>query len=543
VAGFPGFAGGRWKVCGKTPLGDPESFSYGNLGGGWGSYLKFAGYDALVVKGKADGPVYLYIDNSRVEIRDASHLRGQTTFATSDALKAALGKWVNVLAIGPAAENLLPFATVLAEGGSSASGGVGAIMGSKNLKAVAVTGDKRPVAAHPERARELIKLTRGLRVKDMPRLWSVRGLTRPHACFGCGIGCTRDVYEDGQGRTYKALCQASNIYRDLVTSYTGRDDGAHLLATRLLDSYGLDSSVMQSMIEWLQACYREGIIGEKETGLPLSKVGGPEFIEELTRKVAFREGFGAVLAEGVIAAAAAVGPRAQELLPEPRRPIQQLHEVISLIMGWLGHAGGEAYTNDYLRRVAAIIWGSEIAADFSTYEGKALAAKKIQDRVFARESLVLCDLQWTLSQPYRVTAAPGTSLTEAQVYAAITGREVDDAGLAHVGERIFNLQRAILLRQGWPGREGDRLLDYFFTEPLKQGELFYDPNCKVPGKGDETVSRLGAVLSREKFEAMKTEYYGLRGWDAASGLPTRKTLAGLELGDVAADLERRGLLA
>jgi aldehyde:ferredoxin oxidoreductase len=580
AAGFPGFAASRWKICGKTPLGDPESFSYGNLGGSWGIFLKYAGYDALVVRGKADRPVYVYIDNNRVEIHDASRLWGQTTFAASAMLKAELGKGVNVLTIGPAAENLLPFATVLAEGGASASGGLGAVMGSKNLKAITVAGDQRPLAAHPERVRELARLTFALR-PNLPKLWAVPGLTRPHACYGCGIGCTRETYRDARGNTYKSLCQASNFYQDLSKNYTGRDDGEHLLATRLIDGYGLDSSVMESLMGWLEACYKEGLIGEEETGLPFSRIGSPEFFQELARKVAYREGFGAVLSGGVIAAASALGPRAQGLLPrvvatrgsekkdydprllitpsllyatEPRRPIQQLHEAVTLVMMWLGKSAepgsageggppGQDFSNDYLRRVSAIVFGSESGVDFSTYEGKALAAKMVQDRVYARESLVLCDLHWTMSQADRVLAAPEKGVTESQVYAAITGKELDDAGLNRVGERIFNLQRAILLRQGWPGRAGDRLLDYFFTEPLKQGELFYDVDGLVPGKGDEVISRLGAVVERDKFEAMKTEYYGRRGWDAASGLPTRETLARLELGDVAADLESRGLLA
>jgi aldehyde:ferredoxin oxidoreductase len=575
VAGFPGFAGCRWKICAKTPLADPESFSYGNLGGSWGSYLKFAGYDALVVSGKAEKPVYLYVNNNAVEIRDASHLWGLTTFEAGDALKAELGKGANVLTIGPAAENSLPFATVLAEGGASASGGLGAVMGSKKIKAIVVAGDKRPRAAHPERVRELVKIIQG-RPNQMPMMWHVPGLTRPQACYGCGIGCTREVYRDAD-RGYKALCQASNIYREKSVKYSGRDDGSHLLATRLLDGYGLDSSVVDSLMEWLAACYQEGIITEKETGLPLSRLGNLEYFQELTRKVTYREGFGDILAGGVIAAAAVLGPRAQQLLPgaiatsgsekkdydprlmittaliyatEPRRAIQQLHEVVTLVMMWLGRtaepgSGGggpqRGASIDYLRRVSAIVFGSEVAVDFSTYEGKALAAKMLQDRIYARESLVLCDLHWTMSQSARVLAAPGDAVMESQVYAAITGREIDSQGLSRIGERLFNLQRAILLRQGRPGRAGDRLLDYFFTEPLKQGELFYDVDGLVPGQGDEVVSRLGAVVDRDKFEAMKTEYYGLRGWDAG-GRPTREKLAELGLEDVADELERRGII-
>jgi aldehyde:ferredoxin oxidoreductase len=574
VAGFPGFAGSRWKLCGMTPLGSPESFSYCNLGERWGSILKFAGYDALVVQGKSDKPSYIYIHDGKVEIRDASHLWGQSTFDASDALKAELGDGVSVLAIGPAGENLVPFAIVLAEGNASGSGGLGAVMGFKNLKAIVVAGDKRPVAADPDRLNKLAEIIRVNRPRmDMPSMWGVPGLTRPHACYGCGIGCSRETYPAEKGRQYKALCQSSHVYIAQATKYTGKNDGSHLLGTRLCDAYGLDSSVMQSMIEWLEACYQQKLIDEKKTGLPLSRIGGPEFIRQLTRKIALKEGFGEILARGIISAAASVGPGAQDMLhmfiatrgsekkdydprlfittalfyaTEPRRPIQQLHEVCSMVMMWLGVGPnakpGTMFSVENMRKIAAKIWGSPIAADFSTYEGKALAAKKLQDRVFAKESLIVCDLRWTTTEAFRTLGSAGDTVTESQVYSAITGKEVDDAGLCRLGERIFNLQRAIFLRQGWPGREGDRLLDYFFTEPLKKGELFFDEDALVPGRDGEVISKVGAVVDREKFEKMKTEYYQLRGWDAATGFLKKAKLEELGLQDVAADLKGRGLL-
>src|SRR4030043_550674 len=123
IAGFPGFAGSRWKICSKSPLNVPESFNYCNLGERWGSILKFAGYDALAVHGKADKPVYIYIHDDKVEIRAAYHLWGQSTFDASDNLKAELGNGVNVLTIGPAGENLVPFSIVIAEGNAAGSGG------------------------------------------------------------------------------------------------------------------------------------------------------------------------------------------------------------------------------------------------------------------------------------------------------------------------------------------------------------------------------------------------------------------------------------
>ena len=150
VAGFTGFAGSRWQVCGKSFNGTAEAFSYGNLGGKWGVALKYAGYDALVVRGQAKKPAYLFIDNGVVHLKDAGHLWGKTTFDTVDILKMENGRGVSVLTIGPAAENKVSFATIFAEEEASGSGGLGAVMGSKNLKAVVVAGDQKPRAAQPD---------------------------------------------------------------------------------------------------------------------------------------------------------------------------------------------------------------------------------------------------------------------------------------------------------------------------------------------------------------------------------------------------------
>ena len=128
---------------------------YGNLGGKWGPALKYAGYDALTVQGQVDKPVYLYIHDGMVEVKDATTLWGLSSFDSMDCIKAELGKGVSVLTIGPAAENLVVFATALADGGASISGGIGSIMGSKKIKAIAVAGDKRPKAAHPGKLRQI----------------------------------------------------------------------------------------------------------------------------------------------------------------------------------------------------------------------------------------------------------------------------------------------------------------------------------------------------------------------------------------------------
>ena len=577
VAGFTGLAGFRWQACGKSAAGEPEAFSYANLGGSWGGRLKFAGYDGLAVQGKSDKPVYLFIHDDTVEIRDASNLWGKTTFEVIDSLKAELGKKVSVLTIGPAAENLVTFSTLFADQGASGSAGLGSIMGSKMLKAIVVTGDRRPKAADPDRLKGIVdRISQPIRTTGPMGPWAISPNSKPQICYGCGSGCSRLSYRDESGKLFKSFCQQTEIYQKPAREYYGDGIEVQLLAMRLCDSYGLNTFVMQPLIEWLIECYKEGLLRDEDTGLPLSKIGSVEFIEMLTRKISLREGFGDLLAQGIIKATESIGGKAKELISktiatranekkdydprlmphtamlyatEPRRPTQQLHKVSGILMMWVAGQGGGGmmrmgppFTFENLREVAKRFWGGELAADFSTYEGKALAAKKIQDRTYSIESLILCDLKWPMTTSMTSEDRAGDASLESQIYSAITGRNLDEEGLLRIGERIFNLQRAILLRQGWGGREGDKLLDYFHEVPL-QDELFYNPKCIAPGKDGEVISRRGAVVDREEFEKMKSEYYELRGWDVASGLPTETKLKELELEDISGDLKEKGLLA
>jgi aldehyde:ferredoxin oxidoreductase len=570
VTGFNRLAGCRWQVCGKAPVMEPETFSYANLGERWGSYLKYAGYDGLVVLGKAHKPVYIYIHNGAIEIRDASPFWGKSAFEVSDSLKGELGREVSVLTISPAAENLVSFATMLTDDGASGASGLGSVMGSKKLKAIVVAGDRRPLAADPERLSHLadrILQIRKFTWKDW--LDDIPGRTRLRACYNCGLGCFRKSYE-ADGKRYKYFCQATHVYAGQAMRYGGDVSEVTLLGARLCDRYGLDTTVMQPLIDWLAACYREGVLRDEDTGLPLSKIGSAEFIEALTRKIAYREDFGDLLSQGTLKAAEWVGGKAPELLnvhvitsagetrdydprliltngllyaTEPRRPINQLHETSHSLWLWCKWTRKEEDAflsyNDFLN-VGKNFWGGAAAADYSTYEGKALAAKKIQDRTHAKESLILCDFLWPIIWVRFADDHTGDPAMESRVLSAITGKEIDETGLNKIGERIFNLQRAIRLRQGWGGRQEDRLLDYLHDEPLKF--VFFNPDCIVPGKNGEAVSRKGARIDRPDFENLKSEYYQLRGWDVASGLLTEKKLQELELADVAADLKPRGLL-
>ncbi len=577
VAGFIGFAGSRWQICGKSPQGDRETFSFANFGGRWGITLKYAGYDALVIQGKADRPVYVYIKNETVEIRDASRFWGMSAFDATDMLKAELGNNFRVLTIGKAAENLVSFATILAEDGSSGSAGLGAVMGSKNLKAVIVEGDTRPVAADPDKLRDLAKQIREIhKIADHDEgMWKIDDSFKKHICYGCGVGCGRYVYPDSKGRKYKSFCQAMMFYLKPILEFTGEDSSdTRLLASRLCDNYGLDTSVMHGMVEWLAYCHGEGILTEDETGLPLSKMGTPEFIETLTEKITFREGFGDMLANGTIEAAKSIGGKAIEnigdfvatgnsetkdydprLLPhtaliyalEPRRPIQTLHEPVSLLFNWVDWANNveskKAYfSSEIFRKLAKRMWGSEVAADFMTMEGKALASKKAQDRAYVKESMILCDLAWMLIWADYFGRNIDEPALEYQIFSAVTGKEVDEDGLNRLGERNFNMQRSLHLRHGWDGRNDDRIMDYYFTQPLKKGELFCDPECIVPGKDGEITSVEGRMLDRQDFEKLKDEYYELRGWDVETGLPKAETLKNFDMEDISEDLEERGLL-
>jgi aldehyde:ferredoxin oxidoreductase len=215
---------------------------------------------------------------------------------------------------------------------------------------------------------------------------------------------------------------------------------------------------------------------------------------------------------------------------EPRLPIQQLHEISILGMLWAARAAG--YDNNYItsqvfRAIANRFWGSEIAADFSTYEGKSLAAARIQDRQYAKESLILCDFIWPIMHTGITDDHVGDPTLESKVYSAVTGREIDEEGLYMIGERIFNLQRAILVREGHKGRVDDTLEEFNFDIPLK-GD-FLNEDCLLPGEDGKPFSRKGMVLDRKGFEKMKDEYYSIRGWDVSTGLQTLEKLRELKL--------------
>jgi len=568
MAGYSGVAGSMWQICGKSAATNPERFCYGGLGGSWGAYLKFAGYDGIVIQGKAESPVYLFIQDGVVELRDASALWGRDSVEVRHLLKGKLGKSVRIVAIGPAGENLVSFATVLAD--DDASGyGFGAVMGSKNLKAVVVRGrGGRSAVANPQRLRELTKYVRKLRPRGVLSSHMVEG-NKPQLCYGCVSGCARGIYEATDGDKGKFFCQSHHLYIDPAFSYYGERNDVPFHANRLCDKYGLDTSVLQSMITWLSVCYQAGVLTDERTGIPLSKWGSMEFIETLLKKISLREGFGDTLARGLYQAADSVGSKAKELITtytdrngqwgaygprlyitpgliyamEPRRALPQLHNIVGPIRDWSNWVDGleGAYmSGEVIRGIGRMFWGSELAFDFSTYDGKALAAKRIQDCIHANECLILCSFVYPITDVKDTDDHLGDPTIESKLYSAVTGNEVDEEGLHRIGERVFNLQRAILTREGHRGKKDDQIVEANHTLPLET-ELFNE-KCQVPGKDGEPISRKGVVVDREKFEKMRDEYYQLRGWDVSSGFQTKAKLGELGLEDVARDLEQRGLV-
>ncbi len=569
LTGFPGIASSRLQICGRSPAPEPQSFSYANLGGGWGSWLKYAGFDGAAIQGSSDTPIYLLIHDGTGEIREASFLWGKTSIQTCEALKAELGQRTRVLAIGPAGEHKVSFSTLLADDGASASGGFGAVMGSKMLKAIAVIGDGKPVAANPDRLLRLsqvaLKLRKGAWEGNIP---VIPNRTRLRPCYGC-TGCFRQSYEAEGGKQFKFHCQAADIYRRPAEKYYDGQSEVPLLAIRLCDAYGLDTAAVQPIIEWLIGCFKEGVLREGDVDLPLSKIGSAEFIEALIRKISDREGFGDLLAQGTTKAARSIGKRAEELTQysiltrandlrdydprliltnallyatEPRRPIQQLHETGHALirwLGWLKGRDGAFLTTEVFRAIAERFWGGAAAADFTTYEGKALAAKKIQDRAYAKESLILCDIYFPILWVRYGEDHAGDPTLESQILSAVTGKEFSPEAVDQLGEKVFNLQRAILMREGWGGREGDRLLDHLFTEPIQY--VRFDRECIVPGPDGKSGSRQGKMINREAFENLKSDYYRLRGWDITSGMQTKTKLQELGLKDIAEEMGRLDL--
>lgn len=558
----------RFEVVGKSPMSLPERFCYGNLGGYFGPFLKKAGYDGVVVTGCAETPSYIWINDGKAEILAAAFLWGKGVYAVSDMLKDTHGKQVRFVTTGTAGENKCRTANLMTDNEGSATGGFGAVMGSKNLKAIAVSGTGQPTVACPDRLTELNRLTIHLNKREPvfspfpPEQISRVGKA---SCFQCGLDCTmRSTYRTAAGKDVVRKCQAMFVYFPWVMQTPGEPLVTAIDATGICNDRSLCTMEMANVLDWLSACFKAGDLSEKETGLDMSKLGTGGFFQNLADMIAGRQGFGDILAEGLLRAGEKLGKKytahfsnevsgvgsgasysPREYIfngllyaMEPRQPIAALHEVSRIIGQWVtnqANPGATPVTSDVFRAAAERFWGSDKAWDLTTHEGKALAATRVLDRTYVKDSLLLCDSSWPLMVSGNTEDQVGDPTLEGRIFSAVTGIETDEAELNRYGERIFNQQRAILLREGWRPKEDDMPAKFNFTDPVET--VFMNPQVIVPGPGDEIIEMKGKVLDRSVFETMRREFYEIRGWDPETGLQKAETLEQLGLSDLIGDTE------
>lgn len=580
----------RTEVTAKSP--ETGFLASSNFGGYFAPELKFAGYDNIAISGKADKPVYLWIENERVEIRDASALWGKNTYETQEIIRSEVDSEARVVCIGQAGENLVHFATVQHELRHGAGRtGTGCVMGSKNLKAIVVRGTKEVTLANPERylslAGELQQEMRkhpGVQIRqkyghsfkqDAPRMRATRNqVPRPvfsydlflkyqprrSGCFGCPTQC-QDLYpvEAKGGGAISCALYASALY-----GVRNTDIDLGLECSFLALRYGIDVVSSMHIISWLMELYEKGVITDKDTdGIPM-EWGSREAIIGMFRKIVHREGFGDVLADGILPAAERIGRGAKDYanhmkgLPlytgsTPESLIPEKGEALSMVMSSRGdtmrartieleeaHVKELAMLYDYgeqtlqydevkdggrgaeyietARQRVKQITGTEKAFLRDEYEGKPEFVAYSEDVIIINDCLGTCKMCSTfLDYPFN-------EKYQAALFSAGTGVETSEDMLFKFAKRVRNLERAYCVREGMT-RETDSLPKGYMDHPIEQGDF------------------KGAVLESSKFEEMKSKYYALRGWDIATGIPTRETLKQTGLGDVAQDLEKRGKLS
>jgi len=584
LAGTTATACSRWVISAKSPHSYPDQYGFGNAGGFLGAALKCAGYDGLIISGRAKKLSYILIENDKVEIKDAGGLRGLAPDETMKKLKEIHGNNGRILCVGPAGENMVRFAVASTDQGGTISNGMGAVMGSKNLKALVVKGNKKVTVAFPDKLSEINKRIRFLRKGLNESVYitepMIEGIekVKPAPCYSCPAGCSRSTFQHTSGKVeVRKGCQSSYFYVPWDQMYNeGSASETPFLATSLCDRSGLCTAETASLIHWLHNCFQKGILSEDETGLPLSRIGSYEFIEALTDMITKKKGFGELLAQGTRRASIEKGKAAEEeglarvtpsgylndgygarvflitslfYATETRNPIIQLHEVNYVLLKWaLWHttAGAMSPINtDDLRSIADRAWGGQKAVDFSTYDGKARAAFIIQNRQHAKETMVACDWYYPLLDTDQKEDHMGDPTFLPQLFHAVTGRDMSEDDYQLLGERSVNLQRAIMGREGRSGRKDDTLNEFNFTEPLETSEgVFgmFNPDLELPGEGDEIVVRKGMTLDRKEFERMKDEYYLLRGWDVDTGLQKKEKLEDLDLSFTCGEMDNLGIL-
>ena len=540
ITGTAGPSVGRFVICGKSPA--TGMWAESNAGGFFGPEMRMSGWDGVLIRGAAAEPVYLWIREEGVEIRQAGHLWGKTdTYETQTRLKEELGdSLARVACIGLAGEKYIPFALVLCDHGRVAGRtGMGAVMGSKNLKAVAVRGRRGLPLAEPGRFQEVRSLanrvlrsdtvTLSLRTSgsasagdyfdylgSMPKRYFTRGtlagatdisgshvaetiLTGVSTCHGCVIACGRRVQlQDGEtrkGPEYETMVGfGPNL--EIV------DLAAITQLGELCDRYGLDSISMANIIGLAVFLGQEGHLSPAEAdGLEL-QWGNPELVEELIHRTVRRQGLGAWLAEGSRALATRCGvPEAAAQVKGLEVAFHDPRGVDGMSLCYATSPRGACHNqSDYfmveigqsVEEVGVVLFGRQEGAV------KAANVARHQDWRTVGNALVLCQF---------ANVPPGTVL---ELTNLAIGAEYDLAGLMRAGERGWQLKRLINLRLGLRP-EQDRLPEHLL-QPLNDG---------------------GAAGYVPPIGEMLRAYYAARKWDSLTGWPSEAKLRELGLSELA----------
>ncbi len=561
-----------------------------NVGGHWGAELKFAGYDYLVIEGRAAKPVYLLIRDDSVEIRDAAGLWGKDVRETTQAIEHALRDAdIQVACIGPAGENRVLFASIMFNYyNAAARGGVGAVMGSKNLKAVAVRGHGRIRVVRPQEFRRAVMEAIEASYQDFsaktsylygtsasvavinelgsfpsfnfrsgridnaerisgPYLVEAGYLKRRMGCNACIFSCHRYCEIDkgtftgayGGGPEYETMsalgagCGTVNV--ELV-----------IKANEWCNRYGMDTISAGGVVQWAMEGYERGVITEKDTGGIKLQWGNPEAILSLLEQIAGHKGFGAMLADGVRRAAKKVGKGSEKWAVEAKGLEQSRVETRTAFGYALAFAVNprgpdhlhtqvlaEFGTRPGGRALVAKITGDERYAFPRTLEKRADIVRWHEDCYAATDALGLCSFATTAR--YGVTPD-----LLARMLSAATGTNIfESESVLLAGRRIMNLERAFNVREG-ASRKDDRLPYRLMNEALPpastKGE---DRSIAAPGRPAPVKEQIN---SQTYLDRMLDEYYDLHGWDRKTGLQRRKTLVALGLEDLASELDRDGKL-
>lgn len=550
VTGTPIAGNARNAVGAKSPL--TGGFGVGEGGGYWGAELKHAGFDAIIVEGKAENPVYLWIHDGEAEIRDASHLWGLYTKESQERLRQELGdKGVRTAQIGPGGEKLVRYACIINDLTNAVGRtGMGAVMGSKNLKAVAVRGHGRTELADPEKLRELSKLMserarereermkkymespyvptgnlpiRNFRDGVFPEWQDISGggmlkaglvSSGKNTCYACPLNCKGSPevdyvdpdYADPEYETAAALGSCCGVM----------DPKAVLKGHELCNKYSIDSIGTGVTIAFAMECFENGLLAEEDTGGMQLTFGNAEAMVETVEMIGKRGGVGDLLAEGTMRAAKRIGGDAWKFAVNVKGQEFPMHEPrLKRALG-LGYAvsptGADHMHNihDTGLTTESGITGLQSLGILEPLPLEDLGTKKIRMLIYGVNLRVLDNCAVMCMFP------PWTPQEKVEIFKAVTGWDTSLWELAKVGERAINMARVFNLREGFTDQD-DWLPDRMF-HPQSSGPLS------------------DTAVNPKQLRMAKHRYYRMMGWDENTGIPKVGILEELDIPWVAEEL-------